>query len=552
MYTQPLFQATNDCDIDQISAAELINLQSSKRLLSAVVQNTPECVKLITVDGTLLDMNPAGLSLIEADDFSSVQGANVYDLVAPEHLDNYREFNERVCAGSKESLEFELICLKGTRRWMHTTAVPMELPDGEVVHLAITREITENKRRQIELEEAKEKAEAASLAKSEFLANMSHEIRTPMTAILGFSDILLDNVSLKENVEAARTIKENGRYLLELINDILDLSKIEAGKVETESVICSPHKILSEVASLMRVRAAAKGLPLNFLFEGAIPESIQSDPTRFRQVLINIIGNAIKFTETGVVNVITRLKKDSSEPKLQIDVIDTGIGIDESNIDKLFSPFTQADSSTTRNYGGTGLGLSISKRLAELLGGDICVSSEKEVGSVFTVSIATGDLEQVRLLRESNEVIEGNVQRESDAIPVTVLSNVHVLLVEDGPDNQRLIKYTLKKSGAQVTIAENGQEAIDIILAVNQRGESFDVILMDMQMPVLDGYEATRQLREQGYQGSIIALTAHAMADDRQKCIDAGCDDYTTKPIDREVLLTTVAQYAQQTAGETL
>jgi signal transduction histidine kinase/AmiR/NasT family two-component response regulator len=399
-----------------------------------------------------------------------------------------------------------------------------------------------------QLIQASNAAHAANNAKSEFLANMSHEIRTPMTAILGFNDILLDNASNQENVIAAQTVKKNGEFLIGLIDDILDLSKIEANKIEIENIECSVHSIVADVTSLMRVRSAAKGLPLEVRYDGSIPRTIQSDPTRLRQILINIVGNAIKFTESGSVQILTRLLNlPGEEPRLQFDVTDTGIGIAENKIESLFRPFTQADGSTTRQFGGTGLGLTITERLAKLLGGQIAVSSTVGAGSTFSVTVATGSLENVELTHNTAETVIETVDGNSSMEMLPSLEKRRILLVEDGPDNQRLIGFIMKKAGAEVTLAENGQIGFDMAIAAMSEGSPFDVILMDMQMPVLDGYEATRRLREHGYTLPIVALTAHAMATDRQKCVDAGCDDFATKPIDRKKLIELVASYAKRT-----
>jgi len=394
------------------------------------------------------------------------------------------------------------------------------------------------------MEELYQAAEAASRAKSEFLANMSHEIRTPMTAILGFSDVLLGSATDRERLDAVTTIKQNGKHLIGIINDILDLSKIEAGKLEVERIQHSPCQIVSEVVSLMRVRANAKNLPLDVEYDGPIPQAIQSDPTRLRQILINLIGNAIKFTEVGKVRLVARLlDAESDEPKMQFEVVDSGIGMTEEQIARLFKPFHQADSSTTRKFGGTGLGLTISKRLAEKLGGDIAVTSTPGEGSTFTVTVGTGPLDGVKLL---DNPVEAQVSTEPDKKPTAPKTKLdcRVLLAEDGPDNQRLIAFLLKKAGADVTLAENGQIAHDLALAARDQRTPFDVILMDMQMPVMDGYDATGRLREAGYAGPIIALTAHAMSTDRDKCLNAGCDDYLAKPINHRKLISVVTEYA--------
>ena len=405
-------------------------------------------------------------------------------------------------------------------------------------------EVAERKLAEEALRVARDAAEAADHAKSELLANMSHEIRTPMTAILGFTDMIMGSVTAPEDLDAAATIRRNGEHLIEIINDILDISKIEAGQLKVENIDCSPCQVLSDLASLMRVRASAKGLALEVEYDGPIPLRIHSDPTRLRQILINLAGNAIKFTEVGTVRVLARiLDSDADEPRMQFDVIDTGIGLTEAQVGRLFQPFVQADASTTRKYGGTGLGLTISKRLAEMLGGTIHVDSTPGVGCTFSVTVSTGPLHGVTMVDVAQESVLPTAQVEKPVGTVEQL-NCRVLLAEDGPDNQRLISFVLKKAGADVEIAENGQIALDQALAAREAGAPFDVILMDMQMPVLDGYGATGKLREAGYAGPIIALTAHAMSGDREKCLGVGCDDYTTKPIDRLELVGLVGNWA--------
>jgi signal transduction histidine kinase len=407
------------------------------------------------------------------------------------------------------------------------------------------------------LKAAREEAERANRIKSQFLANLSHEIRTPMSAILGYVDMLLDELEAAgEDVARWRqplsTIKSNGQHLMEIINDILDISKIEAGKLSVETIDCPVGQLVSDVATLLRHRAESKGLALEVDYRSPIPAVIQSDPTRVRQILLNLVGNAIKFTECGHVRIdLELMPADDGERQLVIDVIDTGIGLSEEKLALVFQPFVQADSSTTRRYEGTGLGLSISQRLAQLLGGTITAKSELGHGSTFRVTLPCGPLADVPLL-----VQPISPPRHSLVPAKNVRLSCHVLLAEDGPDNQRLISLVLRKAGAEVTVVDNGKLAVELARwAVNGElrrrddpCQRFDVILMDMQMPVLDGCQATRMLRDEGYNGPIIALTANAMPEDRERCFEAGCDDFATKPIDRATLLATVARWADAAA----
>ena len=396
-----------------------------------------------------------------------------------------------------------------------------------------------------DLERGMAEAREASRAKSEFLANMSHEIRTPMTAIIGYADLLLDpETTATERLTHIQTIRRNGEHLLSILNDILDLSKIEAGKMTVEAVRCSPSMIIVDVASLMRVRAKEKGLFFEVHYQTPIPETIESDPTRLRQVLMNLVGNAIKFTSSGGIRILARCEKDDSGAnRLQLEVVDTGIGMSPAQVDQIFQPFVQADTSTTRKFGGTGLGLAICRRLARMLGGDITIDSSPGRGSAFRFAVSAGSLEGVRMFEELQEagIPEAGVELAHDAGGSL---DCHVLLVEDGVDNQLLISTHLQRAGARVQLAENGRIAVEKALAAVLAKEPFDVILMDMQMPEMDGYAATSELRRKGYKGPIVALTAHAMAGDRERCIAAGCTDYLTKPIGRAKLVDAVGSHA--------
>ena len=397
------------------------------------------------------------------------------------------------------------------------------------------------------LEESALAVQAANHAKTEFLANMSHEIRTPLTSILGYAELVLHDEQIAtsecERQGALRVIQRNGEHLLGILNDILDLSKIEAGKLVCEQIRFSPGRLLLEVSELMGVRAQAKGLEFETLCEGSIPRTIFNDPTRLRQVLINLLGNAVKFTEHGRIQVVVRLPTDKSE-LLEFEVRDTGIGMNAAQKECVFEPFAQADSSTTRQFGGTGLGLAISSRLATLLGGRLECESQAGDGSVFRVFIATGPLKGVPRTAHLDDAQPADpLEEPAETAP---LAGRRVLLAEDGADNQRLVSLVLRKAGAEVQIVENGRDAVDEALAAWRAERTFDIVLMDMQMPVLDGYGATEQLRTADYPGLIVALTAHAMVGDRQKCLAAGCSDYATKPINRRVLVSRLAELLEQ------
>ncbi len=398
------------------------------------------------------------------------------------------------------------------------------------------------------LEEFSHAAEAANRAKSEFLANMSHELRTPLTAILGHCEIMKEDVDPGSSfVEPLGVIERNGSHLLNLINDVLDLAKIEAGKLELENVRCSPLEMIADLEKNFAPRLQGKPVELRVRRSNSFPLWIETDATRLQQILINLLSNAVKFTSVGSVTLSAQYDyaPGSRMGVITFTVADTGIGIPADKLRKVFEPFEQADTSTARQFGGTGLGLSICRRLAERLGGRIEVESHLNQGSTFRLilpaltsrerlepdSTASGDIVRV----------SGSAERGTAAAAEEGKLQAHVLVAEDSLDNRRLISAILSRAQAKVTVVENGQEVVDAVLAAKEATDSpraeFDVILMDMQMPVLDGYQATRTLRDIGCRLPIIALTAHAMKGDREQCLKSGCDDYATKPINKVQLL---------------
>ncbi|MCX5632954.1 MAG: ATP-binding protein, partial [Phycisphaerae bacterium] len=408
------------------------------------------------------------------------------------------------------------------------------------------RDITERKQRENKLLETNRyleeatarandmtaRAEMADMAKSQFLANMSHEIRTPMNAIIGFSDLLAEEENLTDKQKKdVNIIKESGNNLLRLINDILDFSKIEASHLDIEITDCSLAEMLNSIRSLMRPKVVEKGLEFEVVKSNDLPAQIHTDQTRLRQCLINLIGNAIKFTEKGHVYVNVCLNEIENKSYIRFDIEDTGIGIAPDKQGKIFEPFEQADGSTTRKYGGTGLGLTITKQLTELLGGQLTLTSQEGKGSVFSLVIPAGQ----PVLNADNNT--GQSDSRHDIIEEPKFSG-HVLVAEDVKTNQMLMRSLLEKMGIDVTIAEDGNEALWKVLT----GE-FDLILMDIMMPNMNGYEAAKEMRKKGIMTPIVALTAKTMAGDEKECIDAGCDDYLAKPFSKKALLEKISKY---------
>jgi signal transduction histidine kinase len=369
--------------------------------------------------------------------------------------------------------------------------------------------------------------------KNQFLANMSHEIRTPLTAILGYAE-LLHTRELDENDRYvhANTIHRNAEHLLDLINDILDLSKIEAGRM---AIVPQPTDLklaFADVTELLRWKASEKGISLTTELARDLPATITVDALRFRQILVNIIGNAVKFTQVGSVRVHAARGEGNT---LRIAVADTGVGIPREQLPILFDRFQQGDASMTRRFGGTGLGLAISKKLAGMMGGDIHVASTLGEGSTFTITIMAPPCEAAtHALPTPPQPQPASSPAGAGELP---LSGLRILYAEDGPDNQRLISLLLRKGGAEVTVVEHGLLLVDMMIRASREGQAFDLVLSDMQMPEMDGYAATRRLRELGFTTPILALTAHAMSGEREKCMDAGCTGFLTKPIDRAALI---------------
>ena len=545
--------------LDRVQTSDVALRESQEQLEERVERRTAELRDSENRLRTIIDTIPAGILLIDASSHRIVDAnpvaCKMIELPRNEIIGHV--CHQFVCPSGHgacpisdlgetiDNVERLLVRAKGDTLPILKTVVPLTIADRRLF-LEVFVDISERKRAESEILRAKEVAESANVAKSQFLANMSHEIRTPLNAVIGFAGLLRRTGSQSD--EATRqdyleTIYTSAQHLLSLINDILDLSKIEADRLEIELVRCSPHEVISDVISVLRVRALEKGLSLDYKWQSGMPETILTDPARFRQLLINLVSNAIKFTKIGGVRVCAAFEPDVPNPHLVIQVSDTGVGIPADKFESIFDPFVQADNSVTRQFGGTGLGLTICRRISQALGGSISVASEVGKGSAFTATISTGSLDGVDVL-DAPTTDGMKATRQQPQAPLPSLAGIHVLLVEDGESNRRLITLVLQEAGADVIVAENGRVGADMALKTH-----VDLILMDMQMPVMDGYAATALLRQEGVTVPILALTAHAMIGDEEKCRAAGCSGYIVKPVDADLLVRTIARSLATTAG---
>ncbi|EGF24396.1 PAS domain-containing hybrid sensor histidine kinase/response regulator [Rhodopirellula baltica] len=470
------------------------------------------------------------------DDDSAVpsQSAGTPDFVHIDDRERYACHYETMLSANfakSRSIDYRIVRPDAKVRWVRLqTKTLIDEQTGKPDQLVGTMlDITRQRKFEMDLKAARDAAQFASQSKSKFLANMSHEIRTPMTAILGYAELLGEHDLPAEACDFLKTIRRNGDYLLDIIDEILDLSKIEADKLEMNHELFDLMRVVEDVRSIMDVRASEKDLQIRVCYDGKLPRRIQSDPKRLKQILINLVGNAIKFTRQGHVDLAVRYV----DGHLQFDITDSGIGMSDDQKAKLFQPFSQGDSSVSRDFGGTGLGLAISRRLAKMLGGEIYVQSQLRQGSTFTATIQIGSVNNVEFM-EFNSGVDVQPTASSDSLATTqpIKLACRVLVVDDRRDIRFLSKRILTNAGASVDEAEDGKLGLDFVREQLAKDKPPDLILLDMQMPNMDGYETAEKLRTAGYTGPIIALTADAMQGNMTRCLEAGCNNFLSKPID--------------------
>lgn len=546
------------CSSISHDVTENVELAAQSRVFKRAFESTLTAM-IITdhreKDNPIVYANP-GFENLTGYSPAEIIGRNCRFLQGPDtEKDTIKKLGRAIKRG--ESCRAKLINYRknGKKFWNELVITPVHNNDGEVTHfIGMQFDATRQQKAELKLSRQRDVAEAANVAKSNFVANMSHEIRTPLTTIVGMTELMLDQETEKEKQDTLQLIHQSGRHLANLVNDVLDISKIEAGKLESQTTTVSPVQVFEDVAGVMRYKAKEKGLDFQIKYEGLIPDSIQSDPIRLRQILFNLAGNAVKFTETGGVTLTSELIDRDGKPKLKITVEDTGVGFANELVDQLFSQFSQVDETPTRSQGGTGLGLYISRSLVEHLGGKLTAKGKVGVGSKFSFTLPTGDL--------SNAVFVDPESTMKNAKPIRVTDRppnfgADVLVVEDTVGIQMLVRRILEKNGANVSVASSGIEVLELFgvgdADVNVDPETktktesgskspFDLIVLDMHMPGISGYDTARRLRAAGFKMPIIALTASAMRGDEEKCIAAGCDAYLTKPIDRNELVGNVSE----------
>ena len=516
-----LLKKTTD---DLKNAVEALKTRAEE--LSILLSTIPALVYFKDIDHKYILVNKSFERFVNLP-FYGIQGKKVEELIPEYKTNKYQEMELEVIQSGLPLYNIEEAIIKNKKEvWLTTNLAPYRDNEGEIIGLVgISWDITFRKKYEHELQDAKEQAEEGTRAKSEFLANMSHEIRTPMNGIIGMAEILKQAQLGEQEEENLDILISSTRSLLSLVNDILDISKIEAGKIELEIEDFEIRKLLKDIENIIFIKAEEKALDYKTFINPNVPEFLKGDPSRLKQIVLNLVNNAVKFTQKGQVHIyIDVMEENQDSIKLMMKVHDTGIGISNEGKKNLFQLFSQVDTSTTKIYGGTGLGLSIAKRLVMLMDGDIGMESKQDKGSTFWF---TAWMDKSKVTATIPEPLDKKLSFDENTF-----KKLNILLAEDNEINQKIIEYSLTNAGYEVDIAKNGQEAIDMY-----HQHSYDLVLMDVQMPVLDGYEATGHIREMEstlLNGTrripIIALTANAMKGDREKCLDAGMDEYLSKP----------------------
>ena len=548
-------------------------LHESEERHRAIAESAQDAIITADAEGVIRFWNPAAERMFGFSESEAV-GVNMLELIVPPqyHAAERRGLAHFAATGCGEvvgkMLELTALRRDGTEFSVELSLSHYESTKGHMA-VALIRDVTLRKETERALREARDKAEAFQVAKSEFLTNMSHEIRTPLTAILGFMEILAGEgicctccealevcPTRKKTLEYIQTVMANAQALLHMVEDVLDLSSLEGGRRQAQCEPVSTCELVAQVLSVVRARAHAKGLQLEVAFTGPVPAQINTDEYVLRTVLSRLLTKAIWWTEQGRVRFVTQLVQDGAgTPALQFDVIDSGLGMTEQQAEHLFEPYASRRDATRRAYDGTGLGLVIVKQLVDLLGGKVCVVETRPgYGTCVRVTVGVGCLADVEMLDDPASIVLCQ-HSENEHCPVNderLALGCRILVAEDGPDNQRLIAHVLRKVGADVSVVANGREAEIAVLAAQSTGTPFNVVLMDMQMPEMDGYTATRRLREHGVDIPVVALTACAMADDRAKCLEAGCNEYISKPINRTELIDAVRRFVAEERPEPL